>query len=466
MNLFDNIILLTDSYKVSHYKQYPDGVANVYSYFESRGGAFKDTVFFGLHYYLKQWLSKPITQENIEEAAEFWKDHFGSDDLFNREGWEYILREYDGFLPVSIKAIPEGTVVNTSNALYTIENTDPNCYWLTNYLETLLCQVWHACTVATVSREMKKIILDALKKSGDPSTYMFKLHDFGFRGVECVEAAGLGGAAHLINFLGTDTVPALIVAKKIYGHKMAGFSIAAAEHSTITSWGRANEVEACRNMLVKYPKGLVAVVSDSYDIYNACANIWGGVLKDLVMAREGTLVIRPDSGDPCEVLPKILDILGEKFGYTVNAKGYKVLDPHVRVIQGDSVDLDTLGLYLDAVMNAGWSADNLAFGSGGGLLQKVNRDTAKFAFKCSNVTVDGEDRDVYKEPIDTPWKKSKKGRFKLAAKPDGTFVTISMSEMPKVQFDITPDSLVEVFRNGKILVHPTFDQIRERAEVK
>ena len=294
-----NLILLSDSYKVTHFLQYPPNTQVIYSYFESREGKFPATVFFGLQYYLKEYLEgNVITQENIDEASKLFKLHFGNDKLFNYEGWKYILDTYEGKLPVSIKAVPEGLLIPTSNVLMTIENTDPKCYWLTNYLETLLVQVWYGTTVATLSYYMKQMFLDYLERTGDPSLISFKLHDFGFRGVSSVESASVGGAAHLVNFMGTDTMAALTLARKYYKADMPGFSIPAAEHSTITSWGKENEALAMENMLDKYPEGLVAVVSDSYDIYRACEIIWGTLLKEKVLNRNGTLIIRPDSGNP------------------------------------------------------------------------------------------------------------------------------------------------------------------------
>ena len=293
----DNLILLTDSYKVSHYNQYPPGTESVYSYFESRGGRFDEVVFFGIQYYLERYFAGvQITLEKIEEAAAFFTTHFRNPNLFNRAGWQYILRTHGGRLPVSIRAVPEGTPVPTRNVLITVENTDPACFWLTNYLETLLVQVWYGSTVATLSREMKKLIYGFLLETGDPGLVEFKLHDFGFRGVSSVESAAVGGAAHLVNFLGTDTLAACVLAHEIYGADMAGFSIPAAEHSTQTAWGPEHEGDAYENMLDQYPSGQVAVVSDSYDIINACRNLWGKRLRDKVLAREGTLVIRADSG--------------------------------------------------------------------------------------------------------------------------------------------------------------------------
>jgi nicotinamide phosphoribosyltransferase len=463
MDWLNNICWLTDSYKVSHYKQYPPGTKHVYSYLESRAGAaHSQSTFFGLQYWLKQYLVGPVvTQDKINSAEQLFNAHFAGQ-VFNRSGWEYILNRHGGCLPVEIKAVPEGTIVGESNVLMTVENTDPHAYWLTNYLESLLVQVWYPSTVSTQSRAMKQVILESLEQTGDPSLIDFKLHDFGFRGVTCPEQAALGGAAHLINFRGTDTVAGLVLLRCFYHESCAGFSIPAAEHSTITSWGREQEVDACRNMLMQYPTGLVATVSDSYDIFHCCASIWGGVLKDEVLARDGVLVIRPDSGDPPSIVVKVLEILGEKFGITINAKGYRILNPKVRVIQGDGIDFAMLGRILDAMNEAGWSTDNITFGSGGGLLQKLNRDTQRFAFKCSSVTVGDQERPVFKQPITDGGKTSKRGRLKLVLneRDHGTeLVTVPVT-------DARPDQLNVVFRNGQLLMDQTFAQIRAASQSK
>ncbi len=452
-----NICLHTDSYKPSHWKQYPEGTEYVYSFFESRGGEFPGVLFFGLQYLIKKFLvGSVVTKDGIEEAKELLALHFGRDDIFNHEGWEYILREHGGRLPIRIKAVREGTKVSSRNVLFTIENTDPACGWLTNYLETLLSLVWYPTTVATQSEAMRVSILSYLEETGDPSLIPFKLHDFGYRGSTSVESAGIGGTAHLVNFLGTDTIEALRVARDYYHEKIAGFSIPAAEHSTITSWGKSNEGKAFANMLEKFPDGLVAVVSDSYDIYNAVKNLWGSELRDKVLAREGTLVVRPDSGDGAKVVVEILELLGTAFGYTFNTKGYKALDPHVRVIQGDGINRHSLPEILEAMKVAGWSADNVAFGSGGGLLQNVNRDTCKFAVKCSAVSVKGEWRDVYKDPMTDPGKRSKAGRMKLVKEADGSYATVR-------EDDTRISELVTIFENGELLVNETLSDIRARA---
>ncbi len=453
----NNICWLSDSYKVSHWKQYPPKTKRVRSYFESRSGSvYPQTTFFGLQYWLKQYLAGVVvTKEKIDIAEEMFNQHFGGE-VFYRAGWEHILNKHGGFLPIEIKAVLEGTTVDESNVLMIAENTDDESFWLTNYLETLLVQTWYPSTVATQSRAMKSVILKYLEKTGDPSLVDFKLHDFGFRGVTCPEQAAIGGASHLINFKGTDTFPGIVLAKYFYGEKMAGFSIPAAEHSTITSWGKEHEVEACANMLTQYPEGMVAVVSDSFNIFNCCENIWGGVLKDKVLARDGVLVVRPDSGDPPSVVVEILNILGKKFGSTRNSKDYDVLNPKVRVIQGDGIDYKMLELILTNMEKNRWSADNIAFGSGGGLLQKLNRDTQKFAFKCSSITFgdDNEERDVSKQPITDKGKKSKSGRLKLV-KDGEKLITVAAT-------DPREDQLQVVFRNGELLIDQKFEDIRSR----
>lgn len=455
-----NILLLTDSYKVSHYKQYPPKTEIVFSYFESRGGKYSETCFFGLQYFLKKYLEgSVVTQEKIDEADQLFQVHFGNKEMFNRTAWEYILKEYNGHLPVKIKAVPEGSVLPYRNVLMTIENTDPRCYWLTNYLETLLVQVWYPTTVATQSHFLKKLIGHYLEETGTPADLPFKLHDFGFRGVSSVESAGIGGAAHLVNFSGTDTLQALQTIQDYYNtDEVFGFSVPASEHSTMTSWTRSQETAAYKNMLDQYPTGNVSVVSDSYDIFNAAKEIWGKELKDHVLERDGTLVIRPDSGDILTVILLLLNILDEAFGSTTNAKGYKLLHPKVRILQGDGMDAAAIEQLLKDIIAKGWSADNLVFGMGGGLLQKINRDTLKFAFKCSWAQIDGKGREVYKDPITDPGKKSKRGRLKLIKTTNGNYQTVEERTVRENKEGL--DLLETVFENGKIVKEWQFEEVR------
>ncbi len=463
MKLAKNIILNTDSYKVSMFKQYPVGTTNVYSYIESRGGRYDRTVFFGLQAFIKEYLLEPITQADIEIADELLTAH---GEPFNRAGWQYILDKHAGYLPVVIRAVPEGTVVPVKNVLATIENTDPECFWLTTWLETaLLRAIWYPTTVATQSYAIRKVILDYLEKTGDPGLIDFKLHDFGARGVSSMESAGIGGAAHLVNFMGTDTISGVLFAREYYNAGISGFSIPAAEHSTITSWGRDGEVDAYANMLRQFakPGSIVAVVSDSYDIFNAASKLWGEELRQQVIGSGATVVIRPDSGDPDVVCRKLVQILGEKFGYTTNAKGYKVLN-NVRLIQGDGVNENTIRTILVGFAAYGWSADNIAFGMGGALLQQLDRDTQKFAMKCSSITVNGEDRDVVKDPVTDPGKKSKAGRMTLWTS-GGEWITATKQPTGWHDKGIGEfiDVLEEVYRDGRLVKEITFEEIRANA---
>jgi nicotinic acid phosphoribosyltransferase len=779
-----NAQLLSDAYKYSHPDIYHPGTTSIKSYLESRGGKWTETTFFGLQYYLKNYYTgKVVTKSLVQESKRTISDFFGNINFNKKEyerRWNYIVEKYDGHLPLRIRSVREGTSVPTSNVLMTIQETDPNCYWLTNFVESVLVQTWYGSTVATQSRSMKKTILEFLHKTGTPELIDYFLVDFGLRGVSSIETAGVGGAAHLVNFKATDNIPGYSLAKVFYNApKDVGSSIPASEHSTITSWKRENELKAMANMLDKYPKGMIACVSDSFDIYRACRDYWGTELKDRILSRDGVLVIRPDcydenteiltntgwkffkdidlntkvatyhnenitfdfpekyikqpysgnmikfysekmgvdllvtpnhrcyyknntcghnneiqveeaeklsyyhnknflvsgnlinknpkifsaedrfniafqadgcfdsgntegsplqnglyktrfqfkkqrktdrlinicetgnyeykisyeecrkgqttiyvytkfkpqktfnwvknileeincnycqsfieecsywdasrrksnkfkydscirenseiiqllcclsgyrgklstfidkrkshfsdthnvaifksdviggqaikkttenyvgdvycvkvksgaivvrrnnriavsgnSGNPLEVLPVLLEILGEKFGFVVNTKGYKVLNPKVRLIQGDGIDHDSLREILECITNAGWSADNLAFGSGGGLLQKVNRDTSKYAFKCSQAIIDGEEIEVYKDPITDPGKTSKRGVLKLIIE-NGQYKTVNAN-------DPGDDQLVTVFENGKLLVDQTFAEIRELAKV-
>jgi len=449
-----NIILNTDSYKCSQFNQYPEGTEIVYSYIESRGGEWDSTVFFGLQAFIQEYLTKPITAADIDEAEAVITAH---GEPFNREGWEYILNTHGGYLPIQIKAAKEGSIIPVKNVLATVENTDPKCGWLTSYLETaILRAVWYPTTVATNSYESRKIILDYLVRTGDPSSINFKLHDFGARGVSSEESAGLGGMAHLATgFMGTDTISALVYARKYYDADMAGFSIPAMEHSTVTSWGRENEAASYRNMIAKNakPGGLFACVSDSYDIYNAC-KMWGTELKQEVLDSGATLVVRPDSGNPSEVVLKCIEILDQHFGSVVNEKGFKVLN-NVRVIQGDGINHASIKAILAVLYLAGYSADNVAFGQGGALLQQVNRDTLKFAMKCSAIRVNGEWRDVYKDPITDQGKRSKRGLVTLYQDRDGTYRS-------GVQ-DWEMDALHVVFSDGVQYNRLSFDEVRANA---
>lgn len=454
-------ILTTDSYKASHYLQYPPGAQYVSSYIEARGGA-PESVFFGLQAFVREYLNTPIKYGDVTQAQKLFEAHGVP---FNREGWMRIVNVHNGYLPIRIDAVPEGTVMPTGNVQVQVVNTDPELPWLTSYIETaLLRAIWYPSTVATNSREVKKVIYAGLVETSDnPDQELpFKLHDFGGRGATCSEAAMLGGMGHLLNFQGTDTVEALVGAMAYYdADGPVGFSIPASEHSTMTSWGRDGEVAAFKNMLANFRTGLVACVSDSYDLMHAVRNIWGGELRDLIMMREGTLVVRPDSGDPVKTPLDVIEILMERFGYDVNSKGYKVLPPQVRVIQGDGMNLETVTALIDEAIARGISVDNFAMGMGGGLLQKLDRDTLKYAMKANAIKIGDEWRDVYKDPITDRGKRSKRGRLALV-KRDGVFTTVRQEDMIAGAHGKERNYLRTVYDGGRFFDTETFETIRER----
>jgi len=315
-----NLILDTDSYKASHWLQYPPNTTGMYSYFESRGGRYGSTVFFGLQYLLLEYLQGSVfTKADIDEAAAFMAKH---GEPFNLEGWQALLNAHGGKLPIRIKAVPEGAVVPTHSVLLTVESTDPEFFWLVSWLETKLVRLWYPITVASQGFHIKRTILEYLDEtSDDPAGEIgFKLHDFGARGISSSESAGIGGMAHLVNFLGSDTVEGVRYANHYYDADMAGFSIPASEHSTITMWGREREFEAYRNMVKQFakPGALFACVSDSYDLWNVIENAWGGQLREELEKSNATLVVRPDSGHPASVVLQTLQALERKVGTSTN----------------------------------------------------------------------------------------------------------------------------------------------------
>jgi len=452
-----NPITDTDSYKFSHPMQYPTGLTSVFSYIESRGGHYGVTQWAGMQMILKRALCRRVTMKHVIKAAAFAAAH---GEPFPFEGWKRVVEVHNGWLPLRIRAVAEGTVVPTGNILAAIESTDPQLPWMNSWQEPRLMRTWYPTAVGTKSFFAKKEILAALKRSAnDAMTELyFKLHDFGARGVSSWESAGLGGASHLFNFKGSDTVTGIEFANHYYNEPMAGFSIPAAEHSTMTIRGLSHELDQMRHMLNQFakPGATLACVSDSKDVFYAVENYWGDILHDQVRNSGATVVIRPDSGDPSEVNLKLLQILERKIGMSTNLKGYKVLPKYFRLIQGDGNDDEiSIRKVLNTLMDNGYSASNIAFGMGGGLLQKVDRDMQKFAMKASQSIIDNEVIDVYKDPITDQGKKSKRGRLDLVFR-DGEYKTVQGDQ---------PDSLlIPVFENGKLLKDWTLAEVRKNAE--
>lgn len=456
-----NRILMADSYKYSHTTQYPPKTTSMYSYLEARGSKqYNRVVFFGLQYLLKTYFSTPITLDEVKEA----KDYAEANGVpFDTEGWTYIATTLKGMLPVEIKAVQEGSVLPLSVPLLTVESTDPRVFWVASWLETFLMKVWYPCTVATRSYFIKQLLLEFANKTQDIPNVDFQFHNFGYRGATTEEAGVVGGMAHLTQFLGTDNIYSLKTMAEAYNAHPStiGYSIPATEHSTVTSWGRDGEEAMMMNYLEQNKgKHLIACVMDSYDYYSAITMITSGKFKQKIESSEyPTFVIRPDSGEQVEILHFTLSILEKnKVAYTTNGKGFKVLNKY-RIIFGDGINEAVINQLLNVLYTRGYSSENIAFGSGGWLMQDLNRDTLGFAIKCSSITIDGKQKDVYKDPKTDSSKKSKRGR-----------VTTWYETMYKkhIIVDVIGDTpsvghtcyLDRVFLNGKIICETTLSTIR------
>lgn len=461
-----NIATMTDSYKFLN-NALLEEVTKINSYMESRNGSeYPTSVFFGLQYLLKEYLvGVRVTKDMIEKAAQVAKYHLGNASDFNRPMWQHIVDNCGGKLPIEIKAVPEGIELPESNVWMTITNTDDKCFGLVNHCETLLTNVFSACMVATKSKYIKRILLEFADATCEKKDHIkFQLHDFAQRSAKCPEAALWNGIGHLINFYGTDTVLAWEGARDYYNGNVEtiGYSVFATEHNYMMYKGRNGESQVLYEILMKRPKGIISVVSDTYDIYNFVDNYVGKVYRNMIKARDGVFVVRPDSVTPDHDTPAkltvwILESLWKNFGGTANSKGYKVLDPHVRVIYGDSLTEVSIRDILTMAKEAGFSSENLVFGCGSYLLDKHNRDTLRCAYKSSAMEINGNWIGTYKEPLGSN-KKSKRGRMKLALI-GGKYETITEYD---AKYDMVSDQLVTVFRNGELTIDWTLDEIRKR----
>ncbi len=455
---FDNIITNTDNYKHCHYALYPPGTEYISSYVESRGGDFPVTMFVGLQAFIRDYLMRPITLDDIDRAEYLCREQGMH---FNRENWMGILNDHDGFLPVEIEAVPEGTVLPSRNVLVQIINTDPKYFWATSFFETaLLRAIWYPTTIGTISWLCKQIIKQALERTSDhPEMLRHCLHDYGARGVSSQQSAALGGMAHLVNFNQSDTTPGILAAKKFYNAVSPSNSGPNSEHASFTAWGRENEAEAMRNMLETYrDAGVALLLTDSYDHENAVRNIMGKELKAMIQNFPGLVGARPDSGDPVEVTATTTEWLMEAFGYETNSKGYKVLPPYIRVVQGDGITMQSLRDIYVELERRGLAADNALFGMGGGLLQHCNRDTMNFGQMANAAQINGKWVDVAKSPTGASFKVSKAGRLGLRHV-DGEYQTV-----PRDSIGPEDNLLQPVFRNGKLLKKWDFTELIERSE--
>lgn len=478
----DDILWLTDSYKPTQWSQLPDNTTEIEAYFESRGGKTKDTVFFGLQSLLKKhFVGQQVHASSVNEMRDFCREHFMGHDYFNHKGWMHIAQEHGGRLPLEISAVPEGSVIPTGNILMKFRNTCQHdsadrsirkCAWLTTYMESLGVHVWFPSSVATLTREFKKAIDHYVRLSGGNSADVeFMLQNFNFRGSQCVESARLSSAAHLLNFMGTDTMVGIRKLIKDYGvRKMPGFSVYATEHSVICAYGQTDEAETNAYRAVMNgadDDAIVAVVSDYRDIARAVDHIWGEVLRDEVKARKGKLVIRPDSGHPPTIVKQCLVAAGQRFGFETNHAGYRVL-LNVGLLQGDGVDLNMVhDIYMPMVADR-WAATNVALGAGIGICD-VTRDTWKYKFMESSAIVDGVQRDVFKAPKTDSGKHSKKGRLALIHTSEGyrtvqeADLNVALQSGVIVNDPLNQNIVRPVFRDGDLLVDEHFDDIRPRA---
>lgn len=460
-----NPILATDSYKLSHAMAYPQEVEGMHAYISARVDSRQIIIPFGLQMFIKDFLSVRITKEDIDEAEAFAKAH---GEPFYRDGWEYIVKKYLGAWPVCIHAVPEGTPVRGGNVLVTIECTDPVAFWTVMYLETALQRaVWYPTTIATMDYEIKREIANFYRISGaDIGMLPFALHDFGGRGVTSAEQARIGGAAHLVNFMGSDTIEGVRAANYYYNHQMAAFSVPATEHSVECSFGGSSEDEAryIEHVLTTYakPGAIVSIVIDGYDTMRAAKMLCEEPFRSWIMSSGAKVVFRPDSGDMMQIVPAILRMQRESFGYDTNDKGYKKVR-HVGILQGDGVDHMEIKSLLGKIVSMGFSADNIVFGSGGALLQKVNRDTFRFAQKASAILVDDKWVGISKKPTTDLSKASLSGRQTLLrSRLTGEYTNADLDKPCDSEFE---DVLQMVYWNGEVFNETTLDQVRERCKI-
>jgi nicotinamide phosphoribosyltransferase len=467
----NNPLARTDAYKLGHMEQYVPGCNKVYSHLIARSNATWDhSIFFGLQYYLKEYLSKPITREHVAEFVKVRNSVLGSTP-------QNVIDKYNsladkGYWPIEIKAVPEGTVIGNKNVLMTIVNTDPDFHWTVGYVESLLLKLWYSSSVATTSYSYKKIVDKYFDKTVSKENFALKpfmVHDFGYRGDASEEGAMLSGIGHLTSFIGSDTLTAYNGAKTYYNATTPPLmlSVPASEHSVMCSFGKDGELDAYKNMLKLYPSGIVSIVSDTYDIWNVLTN-FATILKDDILNRDGKVVFRPDSGDPELIIcgdpnadpqsPEgkgCIRLLDELFGSTVNEKGYRDLNPKIGLIYGDGMYLERYERTLARLEQMGYSTSNLVIGVGG-ILRNHTRDTLGYAIKATKVEVNGIEKSIMKDPITDQGKKSFTGYLKLD-KVNDKYVTYE---------NVTADEekeglLLPVFKDGEILREYSIEEIRK-----
>lgn len=471
MKTNNNLLLMTDVYKLGHMEMYKPGTTKVYSYLCARSTKkYEEALFFGLQPYLKL-LENGVSSEDAEEFFEYFEMILGKAPSADIKSKISGLVEL-GYIPLEIKAVPEGTVLANKNILASITNTHPDFHWVVGFFESLLLKVWNTTTVATGSFQYKKLVTKMARETSDSEFLVpFLIHDFGYRGVSSEGTAELSGAAHLVNFCGSDTITAIKFMKENYAATgLIGASVPASEHSIHCSFGPTlkNEIEYITRQMELSPTGIMSVVSDAYD-YWRMLTVSIPAVKDLILAREGKYVVRPDSGDPMKILcgdpsapvgsPEFLGtfrILDSEFGSTINSKGYKELNPKIGVIYGDGMYYARFEAILIKLKEMGYASTNLVAGIGGLLLQQHNRDDMGFAIKATFAVINGQEIELFKDPATDPGKRSHKGLMVLLKKSDGTYETVD-GVCPEVE---KTGELAQVFYNGKVTKSYTLEEIR------
>jgi len=466
-----NVVMLGDSYKYGHAFQYPKNMVFMQDYLTARRVQDNngEVIFVGLQYILKEYLSQKITIEMIEEAKEFADLHGIS---FPYEGWKYIAEELDGKLPIKIKALPEGTAVPAQIPMVLIESTDKKVPWVVGFVETLLMKVWYPTTVATKSKE----VYDMLCKYGDPEWAKFAYHNFGDRSMTSVESAAISGFAHNTIFLGTDNFHSLKFCRDYYHEKISSYSVFATEHSTTTANASIDgEEEFVYRMLLENPNApIMSFVADSYDVFkftDMVTNPSGKIRKLLSERPNQKLVIRPDSGDPIEVLGKMLKIMLVN-GVFDQFSNSKYFSSKYGILWGDGINKDTIKNILETFTVKGYkdlpliAAETFVFGSGTYIGQTgLTRDTYSFACKCSYIeTLENNEikgHDVFKDPITDSGKKSLKGYLEVYKDKNGKLICLQ-NPIPGIDDKNLIPAMETVFLNGKIQKEYSLEDIRKK----
>jgi len=481
-----NPMLYSDFYKVDHRRQYPEGTEFVYSNLTARGSRISGidhVVVFGLQAFCMDYLIRRFNDGFFKKPkAEVLANYQRRMDTSLGAGvitTEHIAALHDlGYLPVRIKALPEGTLCPLRVPMLTIVNTLPQFYWVTNFLETILSNaIWHPMTSATIAHQYR-VLLDkyAAETSDIPEFVQWQGHDFSMRGQSSFEASLASGAAHLLSFTGTDTIPSIDWLEHFYfansEKELIGASVPATEHSVMCLGGKDTEADTYRRLITEvYPKGIVSIVSDTWDYFEVLNTTIRG-LKDVIMARDGKVVIRPDSGNPTKIIcgdpdaPEgsleckgTIEILWDIFGGTVNSKGYKQLDSHIGAIYGDSITLDRCQAICNGLAAKGFASTNMVYGIGSYTYQYTTRDTFGFAIKATYGIVNGKAIELFKQPkTDNGIKNSAKGLLRVNAD-----LTLSESVSPAEE----KEGLLEtVFLEGRMIKTYTLQEIRHRLAYK